>query len=87
MIDAGEMEAIQLALEQNADLLIIDDKRGRKAAMQQGLHVTGIGGVLIAAKRSGFVERISLILEELARVGYHLSPELKKHLLRLANEL
>ena len=78
LIDAGEMEAIQLALEQNADVLIIDDKRGRKAAMQQGLHVAGIGGVLIAAKRSGFIECISLILEELTRVGYRLSPELKK---------
>ncbi|MGH9611417.1 MAG: DUF3368 domain-containing protein, partial [Bryobacteraceae bacterium] len=45
----GEQEAIQLAEEQHADLLLIDERKGRQAAKRRGLRTTGTLGVLLAA--------------------------------------
>lgn len=47
--DAGEREAISLALEMKADLLLADDKKARRAALARGLSITGAVGVLEAA--------------------------------------
>ena len=52
-IDAGEAEAIQLAIEQQADLLLIDDRNGRKASKKRKISIIGTGGVLIEAKKRG----------------------------------
>ncbi len=43
----GEAQAIALALELHADLLILDDYEARKAATDLGLRITGLGGVLL----------------------------------------
>ena len=45
-IDKGEVEAITLALELDL-LLIIDERKGRKIATEQGLKIVGILGILI----------------------------------------
>ena len=44
--DPGEKEAISLAMELNADVLLADDQKARRAARQRGLVVTGVVGVL-----------------------------------------
>lgn len=51
----GEREAIALALDEGADLVILDDKGGRLVARNKGLLVTGTIGVLIEAKERGFI--------------------------------
>jgi predicted nucleic acid-binding protein len=55
-IDAGEKAAIALASTVNADLLLMDDRRGVKAARRIGLRVTGTLGVLELAAQSGLVD-------------------------------
>jgi len=51
-IHKGEAAAIALAGSMGADLLLIDDRRGVRAAKQQGLRVTGTLGILdLAAER------------------------------------
>lgn len=52
-LDDGESEAIALALELAADVVLIDERLGRAAAREFGLTVTGLVGVLIEAKRTG----------------------------------
>ena len=51
-IDAGERAAILLAASLNADLLLMDDRKGVNAAQRKGLRVTGTLGILdLAARR------------------------------------
>jgi predicted nucleic acid-binding protein len=45
LLDPGETEAILLAQELNADLLILDDMKARRIAQDRGLAITGILGI------------------------------------------
>ncbi|CAN2040097.1 DUF3368 domain-containing protein [Candidatus Magnetomoraceae bacterium gMMP-15] len=85
-IDAGEAEAIQLAIEQHANLLLIDDRKGRNAARNFGLKIIGTGGLLINAKKAGLLIKVSPILKSLEDVGYRLSSALCERIVELANE-
>ena len=55
-LDRGEAEAIALAAELKADIVLIDEQEGRQLAVQAGLSVTGVLGVLLRrkAKRRDF---------------------------------
>ena len=46
LLDAGEGEAILLAQQLNADLLLLDDMKARRTATERGLVITGILGIL-----------------------------------------
>ena len=54
-LHAGETAAIQLAYELDADILLIDEIKGRKAAIQRGLQVTGTVGTLEMAAQAGML--------------------------------
>ncbi len=55
-LGAGETEAIALALELRADILLMDDRRGVKAARGKGIEVTGTLGVLGLAGKRGLID-------------------------------
>ena len=55
-LDPGEAEAIVLAIERQADLLLVDERRGRQAEAAAGLKVTGLLGVVAQAKRAGLID-------------------------------
>jgi predicted nucleic acid-binding protein len=55
-LDPGERQAIQLARQEHADLLLMDEKLGVRIAREQGLAVTGTLGVLVQATRRGLID-------------------------------
>jgi uncharacterized protein len=86
-LDKGEAEAIALAKETEADLLIIDELRGRKYAKQLNLAIIGLVGVLILAKQKGLIKSVKEILIELKeRSGFWISDKLFDLTIELANE-
>ncbi len=48
-LDSGESEALALAVELKANLLLIDERRGRKIASRFGLKYIGLLGILVDA--------------------------------------
>lgn len=85
-LDIGEAEAITLAVELNAERLIIDERRGRSEASRLGLQVTRVLGILLAAKRQGLIPLIQPLLNNLIKNSFWIREELYKELLQLAGE-
>lgn len=85
-LDEGEAEAIALAVELKADRLVIDERRGRNIAMQAGLEVIGLLGILLAAKRRGFVPLVKPILDALVTQGFWVHDALYAEVLIVAGE-
>jgi len=85
-LDIGEAEAITLAVELKANRLIIDERRGRNEAIQLGLQVTGLLGILLAAKRQMLIPMVQPILDDLIAQGFWIREELYAEILQLAGE-
>lgn len=81
----GEAEAIAVAHERNA-LLILDDGLARRHARLIGVTVTGTLGILLKAKAEGHLPRIAPLVTRLAELGFRLSAETRDAVLKLANE-
>ncbi|WP_258083231.1 DUF3368 domain-containing protein [Thermococcus thermotolerans] len=73
-IERGEAEAIVLARELNASLLLLDEKIPRIIAKSLGLKVAGSLAVLFMAKKKGILdEDLDSLIGKLRRKGVYFS--------------
>jgi predicted nucleic acid-binding protein len=85
-IDRGEAEAITLALESQASLILLDDSDAREKARLYQLPITGTLGLLLRARKSGKVTSLSEKLDALRNTGFWLNAELGHRLLSEVGE-
>ena len=74
-IGLGELEAISLAIELKADLLLVDDRKARHVALSRGIHVTGTLGLLELAAVRGLLDLPSVVAE-LRKTDFRIADEL-----------
>jgi len=86
VLDSGEASAIALALDYDNVLLMLDDLKGRKEAEKLGFKITGTLGVLYKAKELGKINNLKEYLEKLKNVGFRISENIEKEILKKSNE-
>ena len=82
----GELEAIILYKELNADVLLIDDARAKKFAILNDIKVIGSLGVLIKAKEKGYISEIKPLLENIKKSDIYLTDYIVNQVLEICNE-
>ena len=86
-LDSGESEAIALAVELKAELILIDETRARAAAMQLGLNVVGVLGVVALARTRALIPSAREVIEAMrVATGFRIAPALLNDVLASLGE-
>ena len=74
-LDLGEREAISLAEELQAELILLDDKLARQVASARGLELIGVLGILVKASQQGMVD-FPIAVKQLQQTTFRASASL-----------
>jgi hypothetical protein len=86
-LDEGETEAIALAHQTGAEVVLLDERDARRAAKRLGLHVLGTIGLLIWAKRTGNITSLRDALNALgSQANFRFSQQLYEQALHAVGE-
>lgn len=85
-LHTGEAEAIVLAIELQAERLVLDDHDARRFAHRCGLKIIGTLGILLAAKQRGVISSLREEINALAALGFRANPQLVAAVLQRAEE-
>lgn len=79
-LDLGETAALCYAVEENADLVLLDERDGRRVARRHDLDVTGVIGILLRGANTGEVD-LEHELDALREAGFWISNDLYSQIL------
>jgi len=79
-LDPGEREALTLAQELQAELILLDENRGRREAASRGFNITGTVGLLDRAGARGLID-VPMAVARLRQTSFRVSPRLLHMLL------
>ena len=79
-LQSGECAAILLAESIGADLVLLDEKSAHRVAVERGLRVTGVLGILAEAANLGLVD-LPAAVNRLTKTNCRYSPALLKSVL------
>lgn len=86
-LDQAEAEAIALATEINADVVLLDERDGRRIAKQVGLPTTGVLGLLLRAKLNGEIPALKPEIQLLrTRANFFIAHQLESEIPSFAGE-
>jgi predicted nucleic acid-binding protein len=85
-LDRGEREVLAMAKQATEPLAIFDDGLARRYARLLGIPFTGTLGVLLKAKSTGHLARVSPVLDRLESLRFRIDAETRASVLGLANE-
>jgi predicted nucleic acid-binding protein len=77
----GEREAIQISMDLGADLLLIDERKGRSEAIRRGLRTTGTLGVILTGAQAGLVDAEAAYRRLASSTSFRTTPALEQHFL------
>lgn len=87
MLDEGEASTLRAALNQEKRcLVLIDETAGRAIASELGLMVTGVVGIIIAARRRGLIASAKHVFEDLLKHNFRLTDTLVNTALKSLSE-
>jgi predicted nucleic acid-binding protein len=87
VVDAGELQAMQLYFQLAANNLLIDDRRGKKIAMQNQINTIGSLTVLLEAKQAKLITHIKPYIEAIRVSSVFVADSVLDTALRIADEL
>jgi predicted nucleic acid-binding protein len=79
-LGAGEREAISLAVEVNADILLIDERAGRREAEARHIAVAGTLAVLLQASLRGYFD-LPEAMKRVREFGFRVSRPIEELML------
>ena len=85
-LHAGEVEVMILAQEKKADLVLLDDNAAKKTAKYLGLPVTGTLGLLLRAKREGYIDAVIPVMDALEKDGFFIRDSVRQMVTEQAGE-
>jgi uncharacterized protein len=86
-LDNGEREAIALAIEMNAQQILLDEKEARQVSQNLGLRVMGTLGILLLAKQTQKIPQVQPLLNDMIDIAqYWVKDSLYQEVLRQAGE-
>lgn len=85
-VDHGEASAIALASEYDDVLLLLDDLKARKLAIQLKLKITGTLGVIHKAKQMSIINKVKPLIDKLLLTDFRVADNIIEEILKLNNE-
>ncbi|HEX6039737.1 DUF3368 domain-containing protein [Longimicrobium sp.] len=87
-LESGEAEAIALAVQLAAELLLVDERKARQIAQGLGIRITGVLGILVEAKQRGLISSVKEVVDPIMdTIDFRLSSAVYEQVLSALGEL